>query len=138
MTVGGVVDTLLDRSVVLGFSQIGLSVRSRLPGWPADPPGDALLGRAVAVTGALSVTVPALNVALPTPERFRLPALIVAPLPKSISPTRASKVTFCVLVSALLPTLKLLPETVRLRAPIFSALLEPIVTTPAVTVAAAS
>ena len=54
MTVGGVVDTLLDRSVVLGFSQIGLSVRSRLPGWPADPPGDALLGRDVAVTGATS------------------------------------------------------------------------------------
>ena len=54
MTVGGVVDTLLDRSVVLGFSQIGLSVRSRLSGWPADPPGDALLGRDVAVTGATS------------------------------------------------------------------------------------
>ena len=54
MTVGGVVDTLLDRSVVLGFSRIGLSVRSRLPGWPADPPGDALLGRDVAVTGATS------------------------------------------------------------------------------------
>ena len=54
MTPGGVVDTLLDRSVVLGFSQIGLSVRSRLPGWPADPPGDALLGRDVAVTGATS------------------------------------------------------------------------------------
>jgi NAD(P)-dependent dehydrogenase (short-subunit alcohol dehydrogenase family) len=54
MTVGGVVDTLLDRSVVLGFSRIGLSVRSRLSGWPSDPPGDALLGRDVAVTGATS------------------------------------------------------------------------------------
>jgi NAD(P)-dependent dehydrogenase (short-subunit alcohol dehydrogenase family) len=54
MTVGGVVDTLLDRSVVLGFSRIGLSVRSRLSGWPADAPGDALLGRDVAVTGATS------------------------------------------------------------------------------------
>jgi NAD(P)-dependent dehydrogenase (short-subunit alcohol dehydrogenase family) len=54
MTLSGVVDTVLDRSVVLGFSQVGLSVRSRLPGWPADPPPDALLGRDVAVTGATS------------------------------------------------------------------------------------
>ncbi len=54
MSLSGVVDTVLDRSVVLGFSQIGLSVRSRLPGWPADPPPSALLGRDVAVTGATS------------------------------------------------------------------------------------
>jgi len=54
MTLSGAVDTVLDRSVVLGFSRIGLSVRSRLPGWPADPPPRALSGRDVAVTGATS------------------------------------------------------------------------------------
>ncbi len=54
MSLGGVVDTVLDRSVVLGFSQIGLSVRSRLPGWPADPAPGALIGQDVAVTGATS------------------------------------------------------------------------------------
>jgi NAD(P)-dependent dehydrogenase (short-subunit alcohol dehydrogenase family) len=47
-------DSALDRSVVLGFSRIGLGVRSRLPGWPSDPPPGALLGRDVAVTGATS------------------------------------------------------------------------------------
>jgi NAD(P)-dependent dehydrogenase (short-subunit alcohol dehydrogenase family) len=47
-------DTALDRSVVLGFSRIGLAARSRLPGWPTDPPPDALKGRDVAVTGATS------------------------------------------------------------------------------------
>jgi NAD(P)-dependent dehydrogenase (short-subunit alcohol dehydrogenase family) len=40
--------------VVLGFSRVGLSVRSRLAGWPADPPRDALVGRDVAITGATS------------------------------------------------------------------------------------
>ena len=50
MTLSAVVDTVLDRSVVLGFAQVGLSVRSRLSGWPADPPPDALLGRDVAVS----------------------------------------------------------------------------------------
>ena len=52
--IASVVDTALDRSVVLGFSQVGLSVRSRLPGWPPDPPVEALAGREVAVTGATS------------------------------------------------------------------------------------
>ncbi len=47
------IDRGLDRTLV-GFSQIGLSVRKRLPGWPADPEPDALLGRDVAVTGATS------------------------------------------------------------------------------------
>ena len=54
MSLSGVVDSVLDRSVVLGFSQVGLSVRSRLPAWPADPPEDVLVGRDVAVTGATS------------------------------------------------------------------------------------
>ncbi|RLV48132.1 SDR family NAD(P)-dependent oxidoreductase [Nocardioides mangrovicus] len=48
------VDTALDRSVVLGFTRLGLGVRSHLPGWPADPAPQALLGRHVAVTGASS------------------------------------------------------------------------------------
>ena len=48
------VDTILDRSVVGGFSAIGSGVRRRLSTWPADPPPDALRGRHVAVTGATS------------------------------------------------------------------------------------
>ena len=51
---GGVVDVALDRSVVLGFSRIGLVARSRLPGWPADPAPESLRGREIAVTGATS------------------------------------------------------------------------------------
>lgn len=48
------IDTLLDRSVALGFSRIGPAVRRRLPTWPADPPPDALRGQTVVVTGATS------------------------------------------------------------------------------------
>jgi NAD(P)-dependent dehydrogenase (short-subunit alcohol dehydrogenase family) len=48
------VDTLMDRTVAPGFTQLGLAVRSRLPGWPADPPPGALVGRTAAVTGATS------------------------------------------------------------------------------------
>jgi len=48
------VDTVLDRSVVLGFSRIGPAVRRRLPTWPADPAPDALVGQHAAVTGATS------------------------------------------------------------------------------------
>ncbi len=47
-------DTLLDRTVAPGFTRIGLAVRSRLPGWPADPPPGAMIGRTAAVTGATS------------------------------------------------------------------------------------
>lgn len=47
-------DTVLDRSVVPGWTSLGLAVRSRLAGWPADPAPDALAGRAVVVTGASS------------------------------------------------------------------------------------
>jgi NAD(P)-dependent dehydrogenase (short-subunit alcohol dehydrogenase family) len=53
-TVGGVVDTVLDRTVAPGYSRVGLAVRRRLPGWPADPEPGALQGRAVAVTGPTS------------------------------------------------------------------------------------
>jgi len=44
------IDTALDRSVVLGYANIGLEVRKRLPGWPADPP--RMDGKVVLVTGA--------------------------------------------------------------------------------------
>ena len=48
------VDTLLDRSVVLGYSKVGLGVRSRLADWPTDPAPGSLDGRQVLVTGASS------------------------------------------------------------------------------------
>jgi NAD(P)-dependent dehydrogenase (short-subunit alcohol dehydrogenase family) len=47
-----VVDTLLDRSIALGYGDLGLELRRRLPGWPADPP--RMDGRLVLVTGAAS------------------------------------------------------------------------------------
>jgi dehydrogenase/reductase SDR family member 12 len=50
MTVADVIDTLLDRSIVLGYGSLGLEARRRLPGWPADPP--RMDGRVVLVTGA--------------------------------------------------------------------------------------
>ena len=53
-TASSLVDTALDRSVVLGFSAVGPAVRRRLPGWPADPEPGALAGRVAAVTGATS------------------------------------------------------------------------------------
>jgi NAD(P)-dependent dehydrogenase (short-subunit alcohol dehydrogenase family) len=48
------VDAVLDRSVVLGYTTVGLRVRRALPGWPADPDPDALADRDVLVTGASS------------------------------------------------------------------------------------
>lgn len=48
------VDTVLDRSVVGGYSRWGLALRRRLSGWPEDPPADALTGRTAIVTGANS------------------------------------------------------------------------------------
>lgn len=47
-------DTFMDRTVAPGYSRIGFAVRSRLPGWPEDPPPRALAGRTAAVTGATS------------------------------------------------------------------------------------
>jgi dehydrogenase/reductase SDR family member 12 len=44
------VDTLLDRSIALGYGTVGLEARRRLPGWAADPP--RMDGAAVLVTGA--------------------------------------------------------------------------------------
>jgi NAD(P)-dependent dehydrogenase (short-subunit alcohol dehydrogenase family) len=48
------VDTFMDRTVAPGYTKIGPAVRSRLPGWPEDPPPQALAGRTAAVTGATS------------------------------------------------------------------------------------
>ena len=50
----GLVDTVLDRTIAPGYSRLGYAVRSRLPGWPADPAAGALDGRHVVVTGASS------------------------------------------------------------------------------------
>ncbi len=47
-----IVDTLLDRSIALGYGNVGLLARRRLPGWPADPP--RMDGAAVLITGAAS------------------------------------------------------------------------------------
>src|SRR3954452_13699819 len=44
------VDTLLDRSIALGYGSVGLWARRRLRGWPADPP--RMDGKVVLVTGA--------------------------------------------------------------------------------------
>lgn len=46
------IDTLLDRSIALGYGNAGLAARRRLPDWPADPP--RMDGAAVLVTGAAS------------------------------------------------------------------------------------
>jgi dehydrogenase/reductase SDR family member 12 len=46
------IDTILDRSIVLGYGDLGLLVRRRLPNWPSDPP--PIAGQVVLVTGAAS------------------------------------------------------------------------------------
>jgi dehydrogenase/reductase SDR family protein 12 len=50
MDLTSVIDTVLDRSVVLGYSRPGYDIRRQLPGWPAGPP--RLDGKVVLVTGA--------------------------------------------------------------------------------------
>jgi len=47
-------DTVLDRTVLPGYTRFGHAVRRRLPTWPDDPRPGALAGRHVAVTGASS------------------------------------------------------------------------------------
>jgi dehydrogenase/reductase SDR family member 12 len=47
-----VLDAVLDRSLVLGYTRVGPALRRRW--WPADPAPDALAGRRVVVTGATS------------------------------------------------------------------------------------
>ena len=50
MNTSRTIDTLLDRSVALGYGSLGLQARRRLPGWPADAP--RMDGKVVLVTGA--------------------------------------------------------------------------------------
>jgi len=45
-------DTLLDRTIAPGYGKLGLTIRRRLAGWPADPP--RMDGQVVMVTGAAS------------------------------------------------------------------------------------
>lgn len=45
-------DTLLDRTIVIGYGSLGLHIRRRLTGWPQDAPG--MDGKVVVVTGAAS------------------------------------------------------------------------------------
>ncbi|MFF4542378.1 SDR family NAD(P)-dependent oxidoreductase [Streptomyces aureus] len=52
MNLTQVVDTVLDRSIALGYGSPGLSLRRRMPGWPAD--GHRMDSRVVIVTGAAS------------------------------------------------------------------------------------
>lgn len=52
MKTSTVLDVVLDRSLVLGYTRIGPAVRRSW--WPADPAPGSLLGRRVVVTGATS------------------------------------------------------------------------------------
>lgn len=52
MSVTGVLDAALDRSVVLGYSKIGSGLRRLW--WPADPAPSSMAGKRVVVTGATS------------------------------------------------------------------------------------
>ncbi|HWD64872.1 MAG TPA: SDR family NAD(P)-dependent oxidoreductase [Solirubrobacteraceae bacterium] len=52
MNLSAVIDTALDRSIVLGYGHLGLGARRRLPDWPTDPP--RMDGQVVLVTGAAS------------------------------------------------------------------------------------
>ena len=52
VSLSSLIDTALDRSIVLGYGNIGLNARRQLPGWPADPP--RMDGQVVLVTGAAS------------------------------------------------------------------------------------
>ena len=52
MGMTNLLDTVLDRSVVLGYSKFGSALRQRW--WPADPEPGALTGKRVLVTGATS------------------------------------------------------------------------------------
>lgn len=54
VALGSVTDTVLDRTVALGYTKIGLAVRRRLPHWPADPAPGSLQGAQALVTGATS------------------------------------------------------------------------------------
>ena len=48
------VDAAMDRTVAPGYTRLGLAVRRRLPGWPADPAPGSMTGKVALVTGASS------------------------------------------------------------------------------------
>jgi NAD(P)-dependent dehydrogenase (short-subunit alcohol dehydrogenase family) len=50
--VANAIDTVLDRTIALGYGDVGLHLRRRLPDWPVDPP--RMEGNVVLVTGAAS------------------------------------------------------------------------------------
>lgn len=50
--IGPAIDSLLDLSVIGGFTRWGYQARSRLPGWPPEPPPNAMAGKVAIVTGA--------------------------------------------------------------------------------------
>lgn len=52
MGIASAADTLLDRTVVAGYTAPGLALRRRAPGWTEDLP--SMAGRTVAITGATS------------------------------------------------------------------------------------
>lgn len=52
MTAAETLDTVLDRTIVLGYGEVGLRIRRHLPSWPADPP--RMDGSVALVTGAAS------------------------------------------------------------------------------------
>ncbi len=52
MTVSESLDTVLDRTIALGYGNVGLSLRRHLGSWPADPP--RMDGKVALVTGAAS------------------------------------------------------------------------------------
>jgi dehydrogenase/reductase SDR family protein 12 len=52
MNIATTIDSALDRTIALGYGNVGLELRRRLPGWPADPP--RMDGQVVLVTGAAS------------------------------------------------------------------------------------
>lgn len=48
------IDRALDRTIAPGYTKVGLAVRSRLAGWPADPAPDCMRDKVALVTGATS------------------------------------------------------------------------------------
>jgi dehydrogenase/reductase SDR family protein 12 len=52
MDIPAAIDTFLDRTIALGYGDVGVRIRRRLSSWPADPP--RIDGKVALVTGAAS------------------------------------------------------------------------------------